>query len=122
MPGLYDRLMDQIGDNDDDANDKPTGGLTPLDIAALPGDQRKVMMLLLREPGSDGLTLDVLRQKLPDVKDLPDILAELADKDWLIVKGRPPNASYKVNLRRKRGSKLVSGIWSSLSDRLDDDG
>jgi hypothetical protein len=45
MSGLYDRLMDQLGDDD---NGQPAG-LTPLDIADLPEQQRQVMFALLRD-------------------------------------------------------------------------
>lgn len=118
MPGLYDRLADQLGDE----NDKPTG-LTPLDIADLPDDQRRVMFALLRDPNasSRGLALETLQQKLSDLEDLPAILAELSKNNWLIIMGEVPNERYKVNLRRKRGSDLGANLWASLANRLDPD-
>jgi hypothetical protein len=108
--------MDQLGDEDD----KPTG-LTPLDIAGLPDDQRKVMFGLLRDPvaAADGLTLEALEAKYGDLEDLSGVLDDLTRQSWLIALGEPPR--YKVNLRRKRGSKYASNLWSSLSDRLTGD-
>ena len=118
MPGLYDRLQSQLGDEDD----KPAG-LTPLDIAGLPEGQRRVMFALLRDAdaSSEGITQDVLQAKLGDLEELSGILADLTKQSWLIALGEPPDIRYKVNLRRKRGSKIASNLWASLSDRLTED-
>ncbi|MBN1681303.1 MAG: hypothetical protein JW966_13550 [Anaerolineae bacterium] len=120
MPGLYDRLMDEIEDD----NDKPAG-LTPLEIAELPEPHRTVMFFLLRDKAaaSRGVTLDVLEDKLSDIDDMAGVLYDLTKHSWLIMLGEPPAEKYKVNLRRKHGSK-TSGIWSALTDHLmeiDDD-
>jgi hypothetical protein len=116
MSGLYDRLKDQLGNEDDN---QPTG-LTPLDIADLPDGQRQVMFALLRDSRSsgDGVTAGVLREKFPQVDGLAAVLDELTRNSWLIRLGEPPNERYKVNLRRKRGSSIGGGLWSSLSHRL----
>ena len=116
MSGLYDRLNDQLGKDDDNQ----PAGLTPLDIADLPDGQRQVMFALLRDSRSsgDGVSADVLREKLPQVEGLAAVLDELTRNSWLIRLGEAPNVRYKVNLRRKRGSSLGGGIWSSLSNRL----
>jgi hypothetical protein len=118
MPGLYDRLRSQLDDDDD-----KSAGLTPLDIAGLPEDQRRVMFALLRDAdaSSDGITEDALQDKLSDLEGLPDVLAELIKQSWLIELGEPPNVRYKVNLRHKRGSKFATNLWASLSDRLTED-
>lgn len=120
MAGLYDRLMDQIDDDDDD---KKAPGLTPLDIAELPEPQRQVMFALLRDTTASmgGVSLETLQEKLDDVDDLPDILADLSKNSWLICLGELPNTRYKVNLRRKRSSTLGNSLWASLTDRLADD-
>jgi len=116
MSGLYDRLMDQLGKEDDNQ----PAGLTPLDIADLPDGQRQVMFALLRDSRSagDGVSADALREKLPQVEGLAAVLDELTRNSWLIRLGEAPNVRYKVNLRRKRGSSLGGGLWSSLSNRL----
>ncbi|MBN2306056.1 MAG: hypothetical protein JXQ72_16355 [Anaerolineae bacterium] len=115
MPGLYDRLTDRLGDDDDQPS-----GLTPFDLMDLPGDQRRVMTVLLRvaSPDADGVALAALQDKLPDLEDLPGTLAALTGNDWLIAMGEAPNQRYKINLRRKRGSQLAGNLWSSLTDRL----
>ncbi|NDJ78603.1 MAG: hypothetical protein GYB65_20325 [Chloroflexi bacterium] len=122
MSGLYDQLMDQLGDDDD--NDKPVG-ITPLDIAGLTEPQRSIMFWLLRDKesssSSDGVALAAVEARFGDVENLPGVLDELEKNNWLIVMGEPPTVRYKINLRRKRGSKLAATVWESLSDRLSDD-
>lgn len=115
MTGLYDRLSSQI---DDDTS----GGLTPLDIAGLPQEQRQIMFFLLREKtaSTQGVSLKMLQEHLAEIEDIPAILNELIRNNWLIELGEPPNTHYKVNLRPKRGSQLDS-LWSSLTNRLFDD-
>ncbi len=118
MPGLYDRLQDQLGDDDD----QPTG-LTPLDLLDLPEDQRRVMTLVLRDPqaGTGGVPLHTLQEKLSDLDTLAETLDGLVENNWLIVLGDPPNLHYKVNLRRKQVSKAGTDLWASLMDRLSDE-
>ena len=117
MPGVFDRLNKEIEDK------QPEGGITPLDLAGLPPALRKIMRLMLRElqmpypglceamdsmPEADRLTRD----------DLQDALSTLTEQAWLIRVGEGDKAIYKVNLRRKEGSKLAAGIWSSLDAKL----
>lgn len=120
MSGLYDRLMDQLGDED---NEQPAG-LTPLDIAELPEPQRQVMFSLLRDirASAGEVTPEILRAKLGEIEGLDAVLDELTKNSWLIRLGEAPNIRYKVNFRRKRGSKLGGSLWANLSDRLADEG
>lgn len=118
MPGLYDRLTSQLGDDDD----KPTG-LTPLDLMNLPEDQRRVMFVFLRDTqaASKGITQEALQAKLEDMETLADTLDELIRNTWLIASGEP--ARYKLNMARKRGgSKSGGNLWSALGDRLSGSG
>jgi hypothetical protein len=112
---LYDRLTNQIGDDDE-----PKGGLTPLDIADLPAAQRKVMFSLLRDTraATEGITAERLNEKLDAPDELDETLDALVMNGWLIAVGEEPNIRYKVNIRRKRSSSLSFGIWSSLSERI----
>ena len=111
--------MDQLGD---DENGQPAG-LTPLDIADLPEQQRQVMFALLRDSraSAGGVTLDMLQEKLSEIEDLDSVLNDLTQNNWLIRQGEAATVRYKVNLRRKRGSSLGGNIWSSLSSRLADE-
>jgi hypothetical protein len=121
MAGLYDRLIDQIGDDDDD--DKPTG-LTPFDLVDLPDTERQIMLFLLREQSASihGLSYEIMEQNLKNIENLPTAVAELTKQSWLIKLGEPPNIRYKVNLRRKPGTKHRSSIWTAITDHLMDEG
>jgi hypothetical protein len=90
-------------------------GITPLDIAGLPEDQKRVMFSILRDKDAakDGLTVEQLQNKLGTTEDLSDTLAQLAQDEWLLTSGTPPAARYKLNLRRKKG-RLSSNIWAAL--------
>ncbi|MCI0709347.1 MAG: hypothetical protein L0154_04210 [Chloroflexi bacterium] len=112
---LYDRLTNQIGDDDE-----PRGGLTPLDIADLPAAQRKVMFSLLRDTkaATEGITRATLFEKLDAPDDFEETLNSLVTNGWLIAVGEEDSRRYKVNIRRKRSSSLSFGIWSSLSERI----
>ena len=111
---LYDRLTNKIGDDDE-----PSRGLTPLDIADLPAPQRKVMFSLLRDTkaATEGIEFDRLNENLGNPENLEQTITELLKSGWLIEVGEE-NHRYKVNIRRKRGSSLGFGIWTSLSDRI----
>jgi|SRR5215207_4437590 hypothetical protein len=118
MPGLFDRLQKELGGDDD------SSGISPLDIADLPEDQKRILLWMLRDrsAGSDGVTADVLQSKLENApKNCASILKDLARSGWVIGLGEPPNLRFKVNLRRKRGSNAGFGLWSIINDRLPDD-
>lgn len=116
MPGLYDRLQNQLDDEDDDKS----SGITPLDIADLPEHQRRVMLTLLRDPRStsDGTSEETLIRKFGETDELFGTLNELLSEGWLIMRGEPPQVRYKINLRRKRGSS--GSMWTALSDYLNE--
>jgi hypothetical protein len=50
--------------------------------------------------------------------DLDAALDTLTQQSWLIRLGTGEHAIYKVNLRRKLGSTLASGIWNNLDAKL----
>lgn len=118
MASLYDRLQDQLGDEDEQS----TAGLSPLDLADLPDPQRKVMFFLLR--GARAKASDVAReqmaQALDDVDDLDGALDALTKRGWLIAFGEPPDVRYRINFRQRRGSQLSVNLWSTLIEHLDD--
>jgi hypothetical protein len=117
MSGIFDRLSQQFSDDD-------SSGITPLDIADLPTDQRQLMLGLLRDQGGTdaGVPLHVLRTKFGDkIADVEGTLAELSKRRWVILMGEAPNVFYRVNLRAKRGSGEEFGLWSILNDRVSRD-
>jgi hypothetical protein len=117
MPGVFDRLNKEI------ENKQQEGGITPLDLAELPPALRKIMRLMLRELQMNfpqlSEAVDALPQKERLTRDeLQDALSTLTQQFWLIRIGEGEKAIYKVNLRRKAGSTLAAGIWSSLDEKL----
>jgi hypothetical protein len=117
MPGVFDRLNKEIQDK------QKEGGITPLDLAGLPPALRKIMRLMLRELQASYPRLCEIMDGMPEKdrlsrEDLQSALAELTEQYWLIRIGEAEKAIYKVNLRRREGSKLMAGIWSALDDKL----
>ena len=117
MPGVFDRLNKEIQDKQQE------GGITPLDLAGLPPALRKIMRLMLRELQMTYPRLCEVMDSMPEAErlsrnDLQDALSTLTQQFWLLRIGDGEKAIYKVNLRRKEGSKLAAGIWSSLDDKL----
>jgi hypothetical protein len=116
MSGVFDHLSAQLSTTDDEPS-----GLSAIDLADLPSDQKKIMLTMLRDPASafDGVPASVLTEKLKDtVVTLNDTLAQLVSQSWLISFGEPPNVRYRLNLRAKRGSMSKFNLWTILSDRL----
>jgi hypothetical protein len=117
MPGVFDRLQKEIENKGDE------GGITALDLADLPPTLRKIMRLMLRELQLSYPQLIETVAALPEnerlaTKDLEEALATLTAQSWLIRIGQGEKAIYKVNLRRKAGSKLASGVWNNLDEKL----
>lgn len=118
MSSLYDRLTDRrSGDTD-------PGGISMMELAALPPDQRQVMLAVLRDASAaaNGITPQALGDLLGSPDTFAAILADLVAHGWLIALGEPPAVRYKVNFAPRRRSRLGFGIWSSLGGPLAEDG
>ncbi len=119
MPGVFDRLNKEIQDKQQE------GGITPLDLVGLPPALRKIMRVMLRELQAGYPRLCEIIDGMSEAdrlsrEDLQSALASLTEQYWLIRIGEGEKAIYKVNLRRREGSKLVAGIWSALDLKLKD--
>lgn len=117
MPGLFDRLDKEIKDN------QKKDGISPLDIAKLPPAMRKIMRVMLRELQASYPRMCEVVDAMPEQDrltraELDETLSSLTEQMWLIRIGEKEKAIYKVNLRRKTGSTLMAGIWSSLDAKL----
>lgn len=116
MAGVFDKLHGEIGGEEDE------GGLSILDLADLPGEQRKLMRLMLREVE---LTEDELREAVADWPEedrlsdeaLDQVLDELSSNLWLIRMGEE-QVTYRANLRRRAGSQLAKSIWGNLDAKI----
>jgi hypothetical protein len=119
MPGVFDRLQKEI------ENKQSEGGITALDLADLPPALRKIMRLMLRELQLNYPQLTEAVAALPEAerlasKELDEALEVLTRQSWLVRIGEGRKAIYKVNLRRKSGSTLASGVWNALDSKLKD--
>ena len=117
MSGVFDRLQKEIKDKQKD------GGITPLDMVDLPPALRKIMRLMLRKVQMSYPELTDAMQSMPEKErlssdELKEAIATLVEQSWLMKLGEGDRAIYKVNLRRKSGSTLASGIWQSLDAKL----
>ncbi len=117
MPGVFDRLQKALD------LDKREEGISPLDIASLPPNLRKIMRLMVREVQMSYLELCQAVEEMPEESRLsqPELdaaLRELTVQGWLIKRGEGERLSYQVNLRRRPPSKIAQGIWSMLDDRI----
>jgi hypothetical protein len=117
MPGVFDRLNQEI------KLKQQQDGITALDLADLPPALRKIMRLMLRELQMSYPRLREAMESMPETDRLtPDqldsALSNLTQQFWLTHIGAGEKAIYKVNLRKKTGSTLAAGIWSSLDAKL----
>ena len=117
MPGVFDRLNKEIESKQKD------GGITALDLADLSPTLRKIMKIMLRELQMTYPRLCEVMDAMPEGERLTrnlldDALSTLTQQFWLIRIGEKEKAIYKVNLKRKTGSTLAAGIWSSLDEKL----
>ena len=119
MNGIFDRLQKQIDDKHKE------GGITVLDLADLPPALRKIMKLMLRQLQMNYPQLVTTIEQLPEDErltrdNLDEALERLVEQAWLVQIGEGERAIYKVNLRRKAGSKLGESIWQNLDAKLKD--
>lgn len=120
MGSIFDRLQQQLEIG------KREQGISPIEIADLPPNLRKVMRLMLREVVMNVTELrkavaamDTGSGKAPlSPGELDAALAKLVEQNWLVRYGEGEFTSYRVNLRRKAGSQLGKDIWSALDGRI----
>ncbi|MEJ5241163.1 MAG: hypothetical protein WHS87_08195 [Anaerolineales bacterium] len=115
--GVFDRLQKEI------EKQQRENGITALDIAELPPTLRRVMRLLLRKVHMSYSELLQAVSSFPEserlsAEALEEALGALVDQGWVLQIGTKAKAIYKVNLRRKSGSRLGAGIWNVLDEKL----
>ena len=118
MSSLFDRLQNELEDRDKE------GGITPLDLADLPPQLRKLMRLMLREVEMTRADLGKAVQSMPEAdrlndEELDQSLAALVKQSWLIASGEGDSIRYRVNLRRKKTVDLDSSIWNALENKIE---
>jgi hypothetical protein len=117
MSGIFDRLQKRM------EVEAQEGGISPLDLAALPPLLRKILRYMLREYEMLYSEICEWAQELPEAErptraDLDAGLEILTKQFWLIRRGEGERVRYQANLRRKAGSKLAQSVWSALDSRI----
>ncbi|MCB8942491.1 MAG: hypothetical protein H6658_01825 [Ardenticatenaceae bacterium] len=118
MSGLFDKLRSEI-----DKRKAGQEGMRPTDLLTLPPEQRRVMRLLLREVQLSYPEIVTAVSHLPASQqltpaELDNSLTELTQAGWLIRMGQDELITYRVDLRRKSGSQVASGMWGALEKRM----
>jgi hypothetical protein len=114
---IFDRLQKKL------ELEKKTEGISPLELASLPPNLRKLMRLLTREVQIFYTDLTLKIAEMPErdrmsTQELDQALSELTRAGWLIQRGEGDRVNYQVNFRRKAGSKIAQGIWGSLEAKI----
>ena len=120
MGGIFDRLKKLL-------EEREAQGITALDLADLPDDYKRIMLMILREAQMTYPELCAAIDGLPDAdrisrETLDEALETLLADNWLIRLGMEGLHTYKVNLRRRPGSDLSQDIWSNLDARIQSGG
>jgi len=116
MSGVFDRLHKKMD------LEKKDEGISPLDLADLPLELRKIMRFMLREYE---ISHNELIEAIDDMEDvdlkdeqLEEALKNLGVQGWIIIRGEGERRNYQANLRRKSGTALAGGVWAALNARL----
>ena len=117
MSGVFDRLHKKLD------LEKREEGISPLEIAELPPNLRKIMRMMLRETQLAYHELNKINTEMPpDARlsqpDLDEALKTLTVQGWLIRRGEGESVTYEVNLRRRAGSRIPAGIWANLEGKI----
>lgn len=102
-------------------NKKRESGISVLDLAKLPPNQRKIMRVLLRKVEMAYSELCEAVEAMPeadrmDQSELDEALKTLCERDWLVRIGGQ-HIIYKASFRRKAASSLPKNIWSALEPK-----
>ncbi len=109
--------------NHQSGNKKREGGISILDLAKLPPNQRKIMRVLLRKVEMTYSDLCKAAEAMPeadrmDQGELDEALETLCKQGWL-TRTSDQDVTYKVNFRRKASSSLPKSIWEALDSKKD---
>jgi hypothetical protein len=120
MSGVFDRLNNKLGGDDDSSK-----GPSPIELASLPPVQRTIMRTLLRELEMTDAALRQTLGELPEEKrpteaDIAEAIKELSRDGWVIKMGEGQVVTYKANFRRRAPSTLAKSIWSALDSKIED--
>lgn len=114
MPGLFNRLQDEIS-----AREKQQG-LSPVDLLDMPEPLANIINQIVR---SNGMKLEAIAEKLGQSSaETQTTLDELVQKGYVrkvevkTEAKQPAEIWYKAHFSRKADKSLSLGIWSALDD------
>lgn len=115
MPGLFDRLQEEITHQD------KVAGMSTVDLLDMEPGTRQVVQLLMRR---GELSLAAIAEALgPDGQDLEALAArlqEVAGQGFIIRRDREGEAFYHTAFGRRRRQTLPLDLWAMLADRADE--
>lgn len=119
MPGLFDRLQQEITHQD------KVAGLSAVDLLDMEPFARRVIQVLARQGDLD---LAALARALTDVggddaapADLQARLDALVDEGYVLRREVEGRSVYHTAFGRRRRQSLPLDIWGMLADRADDE-
>lgn len=98
-------------------------GMSAWDLAQLSPRLRKIVRTVLRRveisyPDLYQATVNSDNEPSLSQAELDNGLEHLLDQAWLVRSGEGEPATYMVNLRRKRPSRLDNSLWDLLDRRI----
>jgi hypothetical protein len=118
------------------SDDKPTHGMTTLDMMSMPSHVRRITRIFLRNPRMAYEELceavDALPpEKRPTREELDDALETLVLMNWLARTEESGQVTYQVEIRKKEGSEvtraaapgerrsssksdMITGLWNAV--------
>lgn len=115
MPGLFDRLQEEITHQD------KVAGMSTVDLLDMEDGARQIVQLLMRRGelslaaiaealGSEGQDLEALTTQLQDV----------VGQGFILRRDRDGEAFYHTAFGRRRRQTLPLDLWAMLADRADE--
>ncbi|MFW5943126.1 MAG: hypothetical protein ACOCXI_15085 [Chloroflexota bacterium] len=118
MSGLFDNISRKL---EADAGQR---GISAWEITRLSPSLRAIVRALLREVE---LTYPELCRRLQAAPagegqmsraELDEALQQLLNRAWIVRMGQQESTTYRVNLQRRRGTRLSASLWEQLEQRL----
>jgi len=110
--GLFERLQDEII-----ARDKQVD-FGPIDVLALPKDLRTLIQFIMRR--GEVSAVELVGELERTEKEIDTLLQSLVQKGFLVRIPDTDPPRYKAALGRRRTRQIPTGIWASLSDKLEE--
>lgn len=115
MPGLFDRLQEEITHQD------KVAGMSTVDLLDMEDGARQIVQLLMRR---GELSLAAIAEALgPEGQDLEALATRLQDvvgQGFILRRDRDGEAFYHTAFGRRRRQALPLDLWAMLADRADE--